>query len=148
MIDIGIEWSNELWRGDWWVDPAGSLGTRADIETAILISLFSDRTALPDDELPDEGTVRGWWADTYRRFPIGSRLWLLWRSKQTEIVRLKVEEYGREALHWLVEIGAVRSVTVGAEWVERGFLVMTIGVEKPGGDREVWQYRLAWGAIA
>jgi len=48
------------------------------LTTTVLLCLFTDRRAEVSDSLPDGGhDQRGWWADSYRARPVGSRLWLL-----------------------------------------------------------------------
>ena len=63
--------------------------------TAVTISVFTDRLARDDDPLPESmpGQVsdrQGWWGDLMRldgrAAPIGSRLWLLNREKETQEV--------------------------------------------------------------
>lgn len=147
MTDIALVWSNELWRGDWSLGLDGTLTADRDLETSVLLSLFTDRTALPGDEIPDKGTIRGWWADTFRRFPLGSRLWLLWREKQTETTRRRAEEYSRESLQWMVEAGVARSATTKATWIRRGWLELEITITAPGGERSVWRYPLVWAQL-
>lgn len=81
---------------------------------AVVISLFSWRRANPDDDLP--GDLRmGWWGDSFPSVPndrIGSRLWLLSRSKLTDEVVLRAREYAAEALRWLVDDGIAARVDV------------------------------------
>lgn len=84
---------------------------------AVLISLFTWRRANPDDELPAD-TRQGWWGDSYPLEPndrIGSRLWLLARSKLTDETARRAREYAQEALQWLVEDSVVARVEVEAE---------------------------------
>ncbi|MCV5591620.1 phage GP46 family protein, partial [Escherichia coli] len=75
-----------------------------DLQTAILISLFTDRLADASDET-DDGNRRGWWGDLEQDYRVGSRLWLLRRQKLTTQVALKAEAYAREALQWLKDDG-------------------------------------------
>jgi len=84
---------------------------------AVIVSLFSWRRANPDDELPGDERM-GWWGDTYPTVAndrIGSRLWLLSRSKLTEQVRLKAKEYAEEALRWLIDDGIASRIEVESE---------------------------------
>ena len=84
---------------------------------AVLISLFTWRRANADDELPAEAR-QGWWGDSFPVEPndrIGSRLWLLARSKLTEDTARRAREYAEEALQWLVDDGVVARVEVEAE---------------------------------
>jgi phage gp46-like protein len=146
-VDIAISWNNEIWRGDWSLAPDGTLATGNDMETAITLSLMTDRTALPDDVIPDGGSIRGYWADTYFRYPLGSRLWLLWREKQTLTTARRAAMYAHEALTWLVDCGAARKVETDAEWVATGVLEVRIWVTAPTGERRFWRYPLAWAGI-
>ena len=80
MSDITTIWSTQTMRGDWAV-ANGSLVSGQDVPTAVLISLLTDRLALPGDQIPDAppsgmADRRGWWADDDPETPIGSRLWL------------------------------------------------------------------------
>jgi phage gp46-like protein len=111
--DIDTRWYST--RGDWTV--AGpDLASGNDIVTAVLISLFTDAEAHPDDVIPDgSGDPRGWWGDddTTR---IGSRLWLIERAKRTDATLELAKGYIEEALQWLIDDGAVDSVDVYVEW--------------------------------
>ena len=82
----------------------GQLSLDDSLYTAVLISLFTDRRADEDDELPASETWRrGWWADSlaqngiFKKDQIGSRLWLLMRCKATEQTRQRAEDYCNEA---------------------------------------------------
>lgn len=122
-----------------------ALGLTADdgLETAVILSLFTDRLAEPGDNIPD-GTAdrRGWWADMFADVPadrIGSRLWLLHREKQTLAVVNRAREYAQEALNWLVEDGVAKSVQVTTSIVRTG--VLGIFVEVTRLDKTVSKYR-------
>jgi phage gp46-like protein len=99
MSDISIAWSPALGRGDW-VQLGTQLQSGNDLANAVMISLFTDRTANSDDIIPD-GTndPRGWWGDD-AAVPIGSRLWLLSRAKQTTETLARAQDYIAEALQW------------------------------------------------
>ncbi|MDR1656123.1 MAG: phage GP46 family protein [Deltaproteobacteria bacterium] len=115
------------------------------LNTAILVSLFSDRRAEPADELPDPGSSRrGWWGDALAdgRDRLGSRLWLLTRRKQTPETRQLFIEYTKEALSWLVEDGVASTVEVDAQWKSQGFLTVTAVVARPDGG--VVRFDYAW----
>lgn len=150
MVDIALTWSNELWRGDWRLAADGTLADDNDLGTAVMLSLFSDRTALPDDPIPDQGPIRGWWADTFRTYPLGSRLWLLWREKQTETTRRRAEEYTREAMQWFIAARIAKTIEVSATWVRqpRGFLEIVVVMTPPVGERRIFRYAFPWAEIA
>jgi phage gp46-like protein len=89
------------------------------LQTAITVSLFTDRVARVDDPLPEylPGQVsdrRGWWGDPVRADgrsrPIGSRLWLLFREKELPEVVHRAREYAAESLSWLPALGGASRV--------------------------------------
>jgi len=122
--DIRITWQNEdgdLLEGDFNFDEdAQDLETSTGLQTAVIISLFTDRRANKDDVLPDPSNLdrRGWWGDLTSNFPndqIGSRLWLLERCKTTEDIVPRAKKYAEEALKWLIDDGVAVKVEVEAE---------------------------------
>lgn len=96
--------------------------------TPMLIALGTDRRARADDELPNPETDRlhpitlmgrgGWPGDALdgRARRIGSRLWLLVRQKQTELVRQLAENMVVEAL-MILETERGQAVRVTVRWV-------------------------------
>ncbi len=114
-----------------------SLGLLVDdgLQTAVILSLFTDRRANPDDILPSSpNDLRGWWADDYPVVPgdmIGSRRWLLSREKQLQRVLNRVKEYDQEALQWLVDDGVASAVSVDAVIVRPGVLGEYISIFPP-----------------
>ncbi|WP_413676439.1 phage GP46 family protein [Pantoea dispersa] len=81
---------------------------------AVVISLFTWRKAGKDD-VPEE--KNGWWGDTFptvQNDRIGSRLYLLKRSKLTNQTPLKARAYITEALQWLTDDGVAARVDVTA----------------------------------
>jgi phage gp46-like protein len=150
MTDIALSYAPDLLAADLLLEGA-RLASEDGLATAIILSLFSDRRARPDDRLPDrESDRRGWWGDA---FPpavaagddrIGSRLWLLHREKSTDETLERAKDYISEALQWLIDDGIAASIEIEAEWVEprgpAGRLDMTIGVVRPSGLRERYQH--------
>lgn len=119
------------------------------LSSAVWMSLFTDRIAQQDDVMPNgEQDKRGWWGDTYAMRPIGSRLWLLGREKQVPETARRAEEYAQEALVWLVEDGVAKSVTVVAEWVKRGQLLLNSEILKHDGSRHRYQHIWSEHAVA
>lgn len=145
MTTIAIAWDNQTGRGDWAREPSGHLALGDDLETAVWMSLFTDRRATDDDVLTD-GTDdrRGCWTDTYTEKPIGSRLWLLDRAKRLpETLRL-AEGYAREALAWLVEDGVAARVDVTAEWAGPTFMAIRPVIIHRDGRRADLRFDWAW----
>lgn len=145
MPDITIAWSAADGRGDWTLAAGGDLDTGDDLANAVLLSLFTDRPALPDDVLPDGTTDRrGWWGDR----DLGSRLWLLERAKQTEETRRRAEDYATEALQWLIDDGVVARFAVTAEWQRRGFLGLRIIAYRRDGSAVALTASWAWQGVS
>lgn len=102
-----------------WAVANGDLLTDGGLDTAVAISLWTDRLANEDDVLPaGDGNRRGWWGDAYlpplangQADYIGSRLWLLARSLQILQTAQRAQAYCQEALQWLVDDGVVAQVT-------------------------------------
>lgn len=124
--------------------PAGGLATGADIVTAVLISLFTDAAAGPDDAIPD-GTddPRGWWGDA----TIGSKLWLLARAKRTPQNLQLAIAYIRQALAWLTADGVASAIDVAAEWQAGGRLAGQVIVSHGAGRTSV-PFDYAWKDLA
>lgn len=152
-MDISTFWVPLEARGDW-SQSGADLTSGTDLETAVLISLFTDRRADPDDVIPDgTGDPRGWWGDLYLATPLGSKLWLLDRSKKTEAVRQAAQDYASDALAWLIDDGIAAAVDVTAQWQagvdpSQGFLAMAIEIDQPDGRTQTFNFQWAWGTVS
>ena len=148
MSDISVIWDVDNSRGDWkFLAPA--LVTGNDLPSAVLVSVFTDRVANTDDPIPDgTGDPRGWWGDIGEDKPIGSRLWLLDRSKQTQEVLNNARDYINEALQWLVDDGVVASTDVQTQWVRDTFLGAQITLYQPDGSQISLTYAWAWQQLS
>ncbi|QII37519.1 hypothetical protein G3M83_07320 [Rouxiella badensis] len=142
MTDITTLWNAEKSAGDW-AEVSGDLQSGDDLETAILISLFTDRLAREDDEF-DGDNRRGWWGDQDQDYPIGSRLWLLRRQKLTLATANKAQDFAAEALKWLVDDGVVASISPVTQIVYPNRLNLFISYQKPGQDAVSKRYFWVW----
>ena len=119
----------------------GDLVTDEGLESAIVLSLFIDRKAEADD-VTDDDDKRGWWADGIDGDDdlIGSRLWLLERSKTESSIPSSAELYAEEALEWMLEDGVAKSVTASARRIDK-MLALEIHVRRPDGREwnNVWE---------
>lgn len=151
MVDIAIRWDPTRYRGDWDVTP-GDLATEPGLETAVLLSLFTDRVADPSF-VPPPGEPfdrRGWWGDTFEASPIGSRLWQLNRAVKTDGTTLLAEarDYCLEALQWLKDDGVVASIDVATRWIGKQAIGIAIAIAKPQSPPQTFDYAWAWGDSA
>lgn len=144
MSDIKTVWNTS--NGDWLL--AGvTLASGDDLQSAVLISLFTDRVALIDDVPPDgSGDPRGWWADDAVT-PVGSRLWLLWRAKRTQQTLQAAQDYAIEALQWLVDDGVAAGFDVFVEWESPSTLAMQVTVIKNDGETVAINFPTAWAGV-
>lgn len=152
--DLALSWSNTSGDADVSlvsVDAslaAADLATDRGLRTAVILSLFTDRRAEPDDVPPsgDPRDRRGWWADQFAAVEgdrIGSRLWLLDRSTRTNEVVLRAKEYAREALAWMLEDRVAASVDVEVESAGSA-LLFAVGLQRPGRDPVTFRFAHTW----
>ncbi|PSJ23572.1 hypothetical protein CVH10_01535 [Halomonas sp. ND22Bw] len=151
MTDIRLGWREELASADVVLSPTGGdLETDDGLETAVIVSLFTDRRALDDDRLPAEADDRrGWWGDVappVEGDQTGSRLWLLAREKRTADVLNRAREYTREALAWLLEDRVATRVEVDVEYLDVDWLALLVEIHRPDGSRLSGRYRYNWRA--
>lgn len=137
-MDIGLSFDPDTLSADIALD-GSDLATDDTLRTAAILSLFCDRRAEADDELPSQdGDRRGWWgdlpvdegADDGRRDLIGSRLWLLSRAKELPETLNRAVQYAREALQWMIDDGVATKIDVTASWKSRGFLALLIDIDE------------------
>ena len=137
-----------------------SLGLLQDIDNdksdplvrAVIISLFIWRRAHDDDVLPNAGMSRmGWWGDSFPPVAndrIGSRLWLLARSKLTDSTAQQAQDYAEEALQWLIDDGVAARVDVSA--VRRGISTLALTctvVNRSGAVMASLQFANLWNFL-
>ena len=150
--DILVGWDNGNGIGDWQL-AVGDLMTGQDLETACLVSLFTDKQATPDFQ-PTDGTTnkRGWWADPYNPEPLGSNLWQLERAKKTRATLGLARTYASDCLQWLVVDGVAASVEVNTAWLGRSdgstLLGIGIAITKPDGSVSRFAFGWAWEGLA
>jgi phage gp46-like protein len=149
VSDIALVWNSQRTAADLAVSKNDLLADEG-LETAVMLSLFTDRAAESGDVLPDDQTDRrGWWADA---LPVvagdkfGSRLWLLTRAPQSSDTLRRAEEYTREALQWLIDDKVASAVTVSAEFIAAGVMALTANVFRPNVDSADFRFHYDWAA--
>lgn len=124
------------------------LVTDAGIQTAVLISLFTNQRTTEDDPPPDEQSgLGGWWGDQFQANPndlIGSKLWLLRRAKTEQDTLNRAEEYSKEALQWMIDDGVAQTVDCSASYDQNKALILSINITKPSGPNLNYKYKLKW----
>lgn len=145
MTDLAFVWING--RGD--IAQSGDdMLTDDSLTSDVIISLYTDRRALDSDDIPGENTDRrGWWADTFRDRPVGSRLWLLSREKTLNPVLTRAAEYALEALVWLKEARRVKKIAVYASQPESGWLQLDIEFTLPDGSVTPYTFKSQYNGM-
>ncbi|MCA8226210.1 phage GP46 family protein [Burkholderia vietnamiensis] len=142
MPDLTLSWDSSTNHADW-VLAGADLLSGDDLASAVMISVFTDREASADDVIPDgSADRRGWWADD--EVPIGSRMWLLKRAKQTTQTAQRAYDYLAEALQWLIDDGVASRIEITTQWVRRGVLGARVVVIKNGDVLHDGRYVWTW----
>lgn len=165
-MDIAIIWDDAQARGDWSTQN-GDLALDNPLQTAIMVSLFTDRvapetlsnldksvgiSAAPDAAGSNHNDRRGWWGDAFAQEPIGSRLWQMQRvikAEQTSVLR-EAEAICHEALQWLIDDGLAASVSVSASWAKNSTptLQFFVSLTEPGTNTtQQFYYSWAWEGL-
>lgn len=134
MGDIAIVFDPVSFTGDFAMSGAGLL-LGNELQTAVLISLFTDGVASPDDIMPPSqvNDPRGWWADTYTNDPIGSKLWqAFWRQTTPGTVNW-LNDTANKAVQWMLDDGVASSVTVNAQLLGPGRIGFSGTIIEPSG---------------
>ena len=151
LADLALVWDDALGSADFRRIDA-DLASDAGIETAVIISLFTDRRAEPDDVPPsgDPTDRRGWWADEFMEHEgdkIGSRLWLLDRSKADNQVVLRAKAYVLEALDWMIEDHVVTKIDVTTTLVGQ-VLTIDLILARPAASPLTLRFAHVWDALS
>lgn len=121
------------------------------LQTAVVISLFTDARC-NEDELPaEDSSRRGWWGDMFPTADgdqIGSKLWLLKREKRTRDVLNRAEEYCNEALAWMLEDGIAESVVTAASYDPSGTMLLAVSIQRPDANEKTFRFKVKWDAEA
>jgi phage gp46-like protein len=117
------------------------------LETALAISLFTDKR-VTDEELPmGHKSKRGWWGDMYPEVDqdqIGSRLWTLDPEKRTTETLRRSEDFARAACAWMIEDGLADAINVLSEYNSSKHLILNVDVVKPDGLTS--RFAVVWDA--
>ena len=119
-------------------------GTVDGLETAIVISLFTDARAKASQvKSPDRR--RGWVGnilniETGRQ--LGSRLWVYDQSRLTPDIMNAVAEEAKRCLFWMVQDGVARSINAGVEKISERAINIVIDIVTASGENR--RYELLW----
>lgn len=125
---------------------AGDLAVTQGLDSAILVSLFSDRRAR-DDEVADPLRRRGWIGDLVAEVAgdvHGSGLWFFEQSRLDEETRIGVRDESEAALDWMVVDRLIRTAEASVTPVhDRRRSEIFIRLGHPDGTEDVKAFSLA-----
>lgn len=131
-MSVVLKYDNDKQRADL-VVKSGQFQDDDGLETAVTISLFTERRLEPDDEDPGATYRGGWWGDTYAGDKIGSRLWKLRNKVATDSNLSLAKAYILEALQWMLDDKvASKIVVVTSRGKTIQELRFTIDIYSPG----------------
>ena len=142
MTDIAIEIS-EL--GADLVIEGDDLKLEQGLETAVIISLFSDKRV--SRQLLPEGASgqRGWWGDVLSDIEsdeIGSHFWIINRETVSYEVLNRLEEFVFRALEWMIDGGLAERIEVTS--TRRDLEIIDISVSISRLETEDLRFDFAW----
>lgn len=129
MGDIRIVFDPTTGTGDFnMIGPALEIGH--DLETAVLISLFTDAQADPGDIVFDTDP-RGWWADTYSAYEdsaltpitgdrIGSKMWQVFARPRNQDTLNWMRDISMTALNWMLVDGVADAIEIYPRFTSSG----------------------------
>jgi len=146
--DIKIIWDKNNLEGDLQLNK-GDLLREEGLETAVFISLFTDKRADDEDPLDNLNDKRGWWGDntTENNYKMGSKLWQYERAKTTINDITKIKETIEESLQWMIEDEVAKKIEVTAERfgiIGNDRLAITIIIKKSDGNETAIKFDDLW----
>lgn len=114
------------------------------LQSMVTTSLFCDAR-----EGDNTGDKRGWWGasvldEDRNGSQFGSKLWLLSREKQLDETLIKIQQWCSDALAWMVDLDIVESVTVTAEYIKTGTVLITVSLIRGDRDPLTFKYKYLW----
>lgn len=123
----------------------GDLAATSGLATAVLVSIFTDARALPDEIRT--AVLRGGWigdsAPPVEEFKLGSRIWLTEPAKLIQSTANIVSSYALAALQWMIDQGIASNVEVEGVLRPPYELGLNVRITAPTGE-ETSQYVALW----
>ncbi len=110
----------------------GDLLTTGGVETSLLMSFFAERRA-DESEVAVPFLRRGWWGNAFTapdNFEIGSKLWLLYQSRNLPDTARRAEDFTRQAFQWLIDDKIFERITVSSAATDNTLLITVIFINR------------------
>jgi len=126
---------------DFKIGTDGDIETEDQLDTAILVSLFTDKRASGSDVQKPQDR-RGWIGDLETPGDLyGSLLWLFEQSRLTGAVAAKIGSFGRLCLEWMTRDSIATEVSARAI-VRASRVDLQIDIKKPNSPAEARVFAL------
>jgi phage gp46-like protein len=126
---------------DFKIDDSGDIETEDQLDTAILVSLFTDRRA-NSAQIVKPQARRGWVGDLETPEDLyGSMLWLFEQSRLTAVVASKIGSFGQACLQWMLRDSIATEVSARAI-VRAQRVDLKIDIKKPNSPAEAHVFAL------
>lgn len=116
----------------------GDLKADNGLETAALISVFSDKRVSLEELPSGHSDRRGWWADLIsspQSDQIGSKLWRIEASgKIVTQSTVELESVLLDAFNWMTEDGLATEIVSSAERTDTNEITGSVVITKPNGE--------------
>ncbi len=110
-------------------DTNGDFLMTEGFDTAILMSILCEKRA-DVSEVSKPEYRRGDWSDMFGE--VGSKFWLTYQSRATNLTANKAKAYIQDGLNWLIEDEYLTNITVDVSAVESGLIIKIILVRFNG----------------
>ena len=124
----------------------GDIETEDSLDTAILVSLFSDRR-VSESEQPNEHKRRGWIGnESTPGIQMGSRVWVYEQARITNTTLSGISNAASDCLQWMVDQGIASKVSASAVSTSIG-VSLNVYITRPTSEVEQRYYDL-WNNTA
>ena len=149
-MTIGIDAKLKILSGDQGYDiqigPDGDVQSEESLDTAILVSLFTDRR-VSESEQPNEYKRRGWIGnESTPGIQMGSKVWLYEQARITNTTLSGIADAATDCLQWMVEQGIAKNVSASASSTSTG-VSLNVTITRPTSEVEQRFYDL-WNNTA
>lgn len=117
-------------RFDLSIDETGDIATADQFDTAIIVSLFTDKRALPSQVL-ENSLRRGWLGSEFTPgFEMGSQLWIFSQARLTRDTINAMISIANQSLAWMITDNLAISTSADVSLIA-GRVVLQIEITRP-----------------
>lgn len=110
--------------------------TDESLKIPVFISLFTDARCEENEVPKGQYSRRGFWGDAIFGEKTGSKLWLLERAKYNNETLIKLKEYAKNSLQWMITDGLAKEIDITTDFNKNNIINLLIKIKKPSGNVE------------